>query len=153
MATGAGVVREQARLKGLQSFCPVSRKLQQLAASVPEDMGPKGGDGMLGAEPAQPSKAAWKLRPLHPGTLFLASFCPDPGTLPKTTDPCGQEYISAPCLLQPSGKLVSLQCQGMPRPLRALGLECPHYSFAISPHLSSGSLFLLNSLQKVAPGC
>lgn len=29
--------------------------------------------------------------PLHPGTLSLTSFRPDPGVLPKIIDPCGQE--------------------------------------------------------------
>lgn len=56
--------------------------------------------------------------------LFLSSFCPDPGVLPKTADLCGQERISAPCLLQPPGKFVNSQCQGLPQPCApALGLS------------------------------
>lgn len=38
----AGVGVETGRRKGSKSFCPVSRKCQQLAAWVPEDMGPVG---------------------------------------------------------------------------------------------------------------
>lgn len=38
---------------------------------------------MLGAEPAQPSKAGSELRPLHLGTFFCASLCPDPGATAK----------------------------------------------------------------------
>lgn len=38
----AGVGVGAGRQKDSKSFCPVSRKRQQLAASVPEDMGPVG---------------------------------------------------------------------------------------------------------------
>lgn len=39
----------------------------------------RGREGMLGAEPAQPSKAALKPRPLHLGT----ALCPDPAATAK----------------------------------------------------------------------
>jgi hypothetical protein len=72
--------------------------------------------------PTIASGCSWTLE--NPGTPFLTPFCPDPGVLPKAIDLCGQESISAPCLLQLPGKSVSSQSQGLPRPLApALGFS------------------------------
>lgn len=64
---------------------------------------------MLGAEPAQPSKAASKPSPLHPGPFFCTSLCPDPGATAKNRRPvwAGTCPCSLPTL-QPPGKLVDL---------------------------------------------
>lgn len=119
---GVGVGCRQAQ--GLEELLPSQQEVPAAGSLGPRRHGPSGGDGTPGAEPAQPSEASSELGPLHPGTLALTSFCPDPGVLPKVIDLCGQEHISTPCLLQPPGKFVNSQHQGLPGPLApALGFR------------------------------
>lgn len=58
MAAGAEVGGAAGRTQGLrESFCPLSRKLQKLAALVPEDVGPEGKDrGILELSQASPPR-------------------------------------------------------------------------------------------------
>lgn len=55
------------------SWWPWSQKTQD----------PWGEDGMVGAEPAQPFRAASKLGPLRPGTFFCTPLYLDPGVTAK----------------------------------------------------------------------
>lgn len=110
--------------QGLEELLPSQQEVPAAGSLGPRRHGPSGGDGTLGAEPAQPSEASSELRPLHPSTLVLTSFCPDPGVLPEVIGLCGQGHISTPCLLQPPGEFINSQHRGVP------GLLAPALGFS-----------------------
>lgn len=156
---GAGVGAGAGRTQGLTELLPSQQEALAAGSLGPRGHGSRRGrQGTLGAEPAQPSKAASNLftQAHSSAPPFALTLAP----LPKISDPCGQEHVAAPCLLQPPGKLVNLQCQGLPRSLPALGLctlcslclESPHHSLGLAHfHLSFRSLLLYHFLQEAFP--
>lgn len=153
---GAGVGAGAGRTQGLAELLPSQQEALAAGSLGPRRHGPRNGrQGTLGAEPAPSSEAASNL--FTQAHSYVPPFALTLGPLPKISDLCGQEHLPAPCLLQPPGKLVNLQCQGLPRSLPALGLctlcslclECPHHFCGLTHfHLSFRSLLPYHFLQE-----
>lgn len=78
MGAGAG------RTQGLAELLPSQQEALAAGGLGPRKHRPRGGrQGMVGAEPAQPFKAASKLGPLHPSTFFCTSVYLDAGATAK----------------------------------------------------------------------
>lgn len=88
--------QEQAALRGSESFCPVSRKLKQLEASVPEDLGPEQGRCRELSQPSPPRRPR-SSGPCTQANSSAAPSAPTPGPPPAIGDPCGQEHSPTPC--------------------------------------------------------
>lgn len=138
----AGVGVGAGRRKDSKSFCPVSKKCQQLAAWVPEDMGPVGEMGHWELSQPRPQRhpqssgLSTQAHPSSPPSALTLGYCQKPLTCVGRNPSQLPVYCSFQANLSAHSARVchghSLQLWASV-PFSSICLRCPPGSWALSP--------------------